>query len=400
MDNAIEDLKNAVDMREYMERFMPDKFEGCKHVNNGDVYICCPFHDEKTPSMLIHKERYKCFGCGESGDIIDMVMKTKNESFKEACLEIADNVGFKLHFEPPNPDYEAFKAEKLKLCRKYYANLQKNPNALNYLMNERRISEDMIQKFVLGLTAPDEYKYRQDVGSISNRIVFPIFEDVRKPSIIGMAYRRLIEDSSPKYINDPNQTGANGQNPKVAGVFTKGNVMYGMYQALPAIKEQGYAIVVEGYFDVISMHQSGICNTVGTMGALMTNEQAEWLSKKTRRVMLMLDSDQAGMNGARHAAKLLLARGMDVYICTLKCHDPDELCKSENFNGASVMSKRGEVRPAINVFVDDIVRGYEDMVTKERTKAIQMSKEYEEYITLQGQKDVFNRLLLKRLDML
>lgn len=398
MGDAIEELKEIVDLREYYQQHFLQKGDSVRPGGNGDVYVCCPFHNDKTPSLLLHKSKFKCFGCGKSGDVIDMVMELKNELFKDACLEIAENVGYPLQFEPPNPYHEAFKQHKLEQCRRYYSQLQQTPEALSYLMNERRISEDMIRKFVLGFTPKDEYKNRQDVSNIGSRIVFPIFADSRQATVLGMAYRRIVDDGTAKYINDPNQSGTNGQDPNVAGVFTKGDLLYGLYQAAKAIKEQRYIIVVEGYFDVIAMHQAGICNTVGTMGTAMTEKQADLIAKKAKTVLLMMDSDDAGKNGMKHAAKLLVKRGLDVHICSLTKHDPDELCRAENFNGTSVMNNKGLLRPAINMFVEDVVSKYEDVAIREREKALEKSIEYAECLS-GNQLKIFNQMIAKRLDM-
>ena len=158
---------------------------------------------------------------------------------------IGDNVGYDVVLEEPNPLFESYKDNLDNHTRRYWVNLQNNESALKYLMHERGISKEMINLFRLGFTDAEEYKYRTDMGNISNKIVFPILEPKRrKPKCVGMAYRGLTNDK-PKYINDVNQDGREGQDPNLTGVFVKGDLLYGMSFAYDSIAKKKCIIFLD-----------------------------------------------------------------------------------------------------------------------------------------------------------
>lgn len=331
VDINTKELKENAPIIPYIEKFYKDKINITKR-GGKMVFAKCIFHEEDTASLAIYENgTYKCFGCGEHGDIITLVQKLENVDFQSACIIIANNVGYKLDFIQTNPVIESYKDNLDEFSRRYWINLQHNGDAYNYITNIRKISPEMIDRFRLGLTDNEEYKYRKDLNNISNRIAFPILEHKRiNPKCVGMAYRS-IKDVKPKYINDHNQDGRNGQNPTLSGVFIKGNLLYGLAQAYDSISSNNFAFVVEGYFDVISMHQSGFENTVGIMGTSFTDEQINALSKVTKNVFLILDGDEAGEKAIKRYIPALAKHGLSVMVCMLKgFKDPDEMCKHFN----------------------------------------------------------------------
>lgn len=400
MESDIDGLKSVIDLRDYVNRFLKDYIQFDKESKNVS-FAKCVFHQENTPSLAFYSERFYCFGCGKCGDVIDLVMYLKKLDFKEACLEIASNVGYDLKFEPPNPVWEKFYAERLNHARRYYMNLLKNADAMNYLMNIRQISPDTIYKFMLGFTDADEYKYRQDMGNISSKIVFPIFDSRRTPTITGMAYRGLTNEK-PKYINDANQTGQNGQDKALDGAFVKGNMLYGYFQAKESIANEGYAIITEGYFDVISMHDSGLCNTVGIMGTKLTDAQAMLLAKRTDKAIIMLDADEAGKGGAVNAIKMLMSKGIVSSVCVLQdAHDADELCKGFNHDKKYIQSYIKKNLITSEMFlINSMTAKYKDFVVSERNRIVSEGRKICENMSDPVQKEVFMRTLYKEVDML
>ena len=396
------ELKANAPLIPYITTHYQDKIHIESRSKNA-VFAKCLWHDENTASLAFFANgTYKCFGgCGAHGDIITLVQSLENVSFEEACKIIGDNVGYEVVLEPPNIHHENYKNKLDDHTRRYWSLLQKNAEALNYLMNERGISSEMIDRFRLGFTGQEEYKYRSDIGNISSKIVFPILEHKRKnPKCVGMAYRGLTNDK-PKYINDANQDGRDGQDPNLAGVFIKGNMLYGLHQAYEGIKKTGYVTVVEGYFDVISLHQSGITNAVCTMGTSLTESQIATLSKVTNNVLLLYDGDPAGTSGMMHAIQNLFTAGINVAVCTLdRGYDPADLCKARRFDYHKVNNEiRDHTMPAIEFVIDKVAKPYESIAMKERMKAMQAATPILNAVKDDGMKQMYTARLFKRLDI-
>ena len=403
MDIDTDELKTYAPIIPYVKKFYKDKIHIVKETNNV-AFAPCIFHDEKTASLAFFANgTYKCFGggCGVSGDIITLVQSIENLKFQEACKMIGDNVGYDIILEEPNPVFESYKDTLDNHTRRYWSNLQNNGNALKYLLCERGISKEMIDLFRLGYTDPEEYKYRTDMGGISNKIVFPILEHKRrKPKCVGMAYRGLT-DEKPKYINDVNQDGREGQDPNLIGVFIKGDLLYGMPMAYENISKNNYAILVEGYFDVISLHQSGICNTVGSMGTSITDSQIKALCNVTNNVLLFLDGDKAGMSAMLKSIKDLYSAGLNVAVCILENNmDPADLCMSLNFDYFAINNAiKNHTKQGIELVVNNAVEKYENIATTERTKALRFAMPIIESVKDPAIKELYKSKLLKRLDI-
>lgn len=360
---------------------------------NGNTAFCnCIFHEENTGSLAFFPNgTYKCFGCGAHGDVITLVQKIENLSFQEACQFIGEKVGYEVILEPPNPEHERYKDTMDGHTRRYWNNLHNDGEAMRYLLLQRGLSEEIIQRFRLGLTDRDEYKYRKDLGDISHKIAFPILEHKkRNPKCIAMAYR-VIGDGVPKYINDKNKD----------GVFIKGETLYGYPLAYDSIKQAGHVIVVEGYFDVISMHQSGLCNTVATMGTAFTEKQATELYKITRNVLLFYDGDKAGKTSMLKNLSILYKTGFNVAVCIMDTPiDPDELCKAYQYDGQKIWRKMQEcIRQGMEVVIEQATMRYADMASKERRKAIEAASPIINEIQDPYIKEMYMKTLYKRLDL-
>ena len=370
-DIDTQELKSLAPIIPYIKTYYKDKIIIEKE-SDKVAFAKCIFHDENTASLAFYANgSYKCFGCGEHGDLITLVQKIENVDFQSACIIIANNIGYQLKMINVNPVWEQYKDNLDNHSRRYWCNLHDNAEALNYIVNTRRISKEMIDRFRLGLTCTNEYQYRPDMGNISNKISFPILEHKRiRPKCVGMAYRTM-KDEKPKYINDHNQTGQNGQNPELNGVFIKGNTVYGLAQSYEGIAKYNFAFVVEGYFDVISMHQSGFNNTVGIMGTSFTEEQIKAITKVTKNIFLLLDNDNAGKNATKKYISELLKYDVKIMICFMDgFKDPDEMCKAFDFNNQKIYNFiRSNMKYAVHYAIASELANFKEIVSSERVKA-------------------------------
>ncbi len=317
----------------------------------GSNYVCCcPFHGEKTPSFYVSRSKqiYKCFGCGEGGNVTSFVMKYENCTFPEALKILADKAGVKL----PEAEYseEAKRREsrrqKLLAVNKeaatfYYYQLrsERGSKAREYLdkralsdatrknfglgyapikgeelliyLRQKGYTDDLIRD--VGLAKVDER--RGTVTQFWNRVIFPI-QDINH-RVIGFGGRIMgADDKGPKYLNSPETE-----------IFDKSRNLYGMNYARTA--RTGNIILCEGYMDVISMHQSGFTQAVASLGTAFTPGQAGLIKKYTKDVLLAYDSDGAGVKAALRAIGILKDAGMSGKIINMSPYkDPDEFIKN------------------------------------------------------------------------
>lgn len=309
----------------------------------------CPFHSEKTPSFTVSQERgiFKCFGCGKSGNAITFLMDSLGLSYIEAIKNLAKRANITIL------DRNYTKKEKENLSRKELI-LQVLNNACDYyrkMLNttagkiaeqffyKRGFSADIINEFLLGY-APDSWDatlkellkrgfsldliseagliVSKDDGSyydrFRGRVIFPIQNNLGK--IIAFGARQLNDsDSQPKYINSPQTS-----------VYDKSNSLYGLFQAKNEIRAKKSAILVEGYADVLTLHQAGFKNCVASSGTALTKEQLDILSKLAKTLFLAYDSDDAGLKATERAIDLALELGFDLRIVRLPHgEDPDSL---------------------------------------------------------------------------
>jgi len=402
MDINIEELKVAAPIIDYVEKFYPNMIRFVEKSSNCCKAYCIWHQDTDSPSLAFFANgSYKCFGCGEHGDIIALVMKLENVGFLEACKIIGDNVGYEVILTPPNPYHEAYKDTMDNHSRRYWYNFQMNDYAKEYMMVNRGLTKETLNLFRIGLTDTNEYLYRKDIGNISSRISFPILENkIHNPKCIAMGYRTL-KDEKPKYINDCNQEGKPNQDPNVAGVFTKGNVLYGYPMACQSIRKNNYAILTEGYVDVLSMHQAGLTNTVSTMGTAVTETQVLLLKNLTKNIILILDSDKAGINAMLKVLPLLFKHGLNVKICTLdKGMDPADLCLKYDFNHNKIANIIKENTIQAEMFlINSSVAAYESYVVAERKRIIENIMPIFNVMENSISKNIYIDTLLKRIDM-
>ena len=407
MDFDAATIKEAMPLAEYIQTFYPDEPIVLK---GGSEFICCPVHDDKEPSCLLNEYSYKCFSCGATGSVLDFVAAKEGyelpADFLRVCQHIGAQLGIEVKITPPTPAHEAYKDEMDELNKRYWKELKSNAEAVQYLTQERGLTPETIQAFRLGATPADEYITRGR-GFISNRLVFPILEmkapvKGKRTKCIAMAYRKLDHDSDePKYVNDPNQDGLKGKDPELKGVFIKGETLYGYPQAYEEIRKRKFAIVVEGYMDVISMHQAGLRNTVGCMGTALTDTQMNILRKMTSNLYLFLDSDAAGQSNMVRVLPMLLAKGFTVKIINgTNGKDPADICKEFEFKTDRVNRYiKDHSEYAVTSVINQCCQSYEEAVIRERTMALRAITPLLDTIQDPCERLVYQKMLYKKLDL-
>ncbi|MBI6871734.1 DNA primase [Clostridium aciditolerans] len=353
----------------------------------------CPFHHEKTPSfsVSVDKQIYKCFGCGEAGNVITFVMKTKNLNFPEAVKLLADRVNIDLELDHDNDNknnnFEKLYTLNVESARYFFNCLQKDDTAKKYLIN-RGITEATIRKFGLGysidrwdglirhlkakryteldmLTAGLVIKSQKGsyYDRFRNRIIFPVFN--YKGKVIGFG-GRVLDDSKPKYLNSPETS-----------LFKKGINLYGLNFAIKNNNSRMF-IIVEGYMDCISLHQHGITNAVASLGTALTMNQAKLMKRYADKVIISYDADSAGQMATLRGLEILKKAGLDVRVLIVpQGKDPDEFIRN---NGKEAFLKLiQEALPLIdyriNVLKNELNLSDSDDIVKYAEKTLEMLEE-------------------------
>ena len=350
-DDIIEEVRMKNDIVDVISQYV-------KLTRKGSSYFgLCPFHNEKTPSFSVtpSKQMYYCFGCGAGGNVYNFIMEYENYSFGEALSHLADRAGVEL----PKIEYSREAREKAeqraalleinKLAAQYfYYQLRREGGKTAYgYLTGRGLSEETIRKFGLGYSdkySDDLYKYLKGKGysdellresglfnvderrgmydKFWNRVIFPIMDVNNR--VIGFG-GRVMGDGKPKYLNSPETK-----------IFDKSRNLYGLNVARTTRKN--YLILCEGYMDVIAMHQAGFTNAVASLGTALTSGHASLVKRYTREVLLLYDSDGAGIRAALRAIPILREAGVTSRVVSLKpWKDPDEFIKNE---GAEAFEER------------------------------------------------------------
>lgn len=344
-DSKKEEIRDAADIVEVVEDYVKLKRSGRSYKG------LCPFHDENTPSFHVTPDLgiYKCFGCGESGDVFNFVMEMEGVGFVEAMRTLADRYGVSLpEEEDPEFDeehhlregiYHALRYAGVFFYRKLIESSAAEP-ARQYL-HKRGYNREVIKKFGLGF-APGggEELYRAAIDSGLNeeylveaglikpsqrgegyydtfrgRLMFPIFNPSGK--VIAFAGRIIGKEKAAKYINSPQTR-----------VYNKSEVVYGVNFAKNAIRKSGEVLLVEGYTDVITLNQEGIENVVASSGTSLTAGQMHLLHRYGETITMIYDSDSAGQTAMKRGINIGLAEGMDVKLLELpEGEDPDSFVR-------------------------------------------------------------------------
>ena len=319
----------------------------------GNNYVgLCPFHNEKTPSFMVSadKQIFRCFGCGEGGNVISFIMKWEKTSFPEAVRFLANRAGITISEEDDPVKNARLKElneayEINELVKDFYQYILANHpvagEARNYL-KKRGLTEETIDKFQIGFAppswdgllhflnkkgyAPEKLEKLGVVLARSkgkpgfydrfrNRVMFPIW-DIRG-KVVGFG-GRVLDDSVPKYLNSPETI-----------LFNKSHLLYGINKAAESIRRNDQAIIVEGYLDVITCHQAGISNVVASLGTAFTREQGKLLLRYSQAVIMAYDADAAGVHATMRGWQLLDDLGCRVRVVSIPDgKDPDEFIRA------------------------------------------------------------------------
>ena len=315
---------------------------------SGRNYIgLCPFHNDKSPSFTVSQDKqiYKCFSCGEAGNVLTFIMKYKKLNFLEAAKYLADKASITLNMG--SKENSAVSKKKLLMykinvdsARYFFANLQKNKYSKDYFLN-RCIKEETIKRYGLGYSIDNWHAlmnylkkrgYKEEIlleaglilrsekkGNLydrfRNRVMFPVF-DV-KGNVIGFG-GRVLDDSKPKYLNSPETI-----------IFQKGINLYGLNFAIKNNLKEDFIIIVEGYMDLIALHQAGITNVVASLGTALTVNQARLLKRYVSKVIISYDADVAGQTATLRGLEILKNAGFEIKVLTVpQGKDPDEFVRN------------------------------------------------------------------------
>ncbi|HXB44484.1 MAG TPA: DNA primase [Puia sp.] len=339
---TIQQILSRIDIVDIVGGFVRLKKRGSNYLG------LCPFHNEKTPSFTVSpvKEIYKCFGCGRSGNTISFLMEHEKYSYVDTLRWLASKYNIEIEQTEASPEIKLQQqvAESLfiinNFAQKYFSEIlfenEEGQNVgLSYL-KERGFREDIIQKFQLGycLWQRDAFakaalskQYRSEflqksglvvmredklMDNYRGRIIFPVHNQTGK--IIGFGARVIKNnDKAPKYINTPENE-----------IYVKSKLLYGSYFARQAIDKNDECLLVEGYTDVISLHQAGIENVVASGGTSLTQDQLRLIKKYTSNLTIIYDGDSAGIKAALRGLDMALEEGLNVKLVLIPGNeDPD-----------------------------------------------------------------------------
>jgi DNA primase len=367
----IDDLKRQADIVRIVQDYVPLKKAGANWV------ACCPFHKETKPSFSVNpsKEIFYCFGCQKGGSVFTFVMEIERVSFPESIKLIAEKAGVPLPKMIDDGRFEARRRESDEVIELNQWALQwwqdqlqhKAAASVREYLKQRGITDETAEIFRLGF-APDSWEalsthlrqkgatqeqleksglvVKKDEGGsydrFRGRLMFPVFDALGKP--IAFGGRTLDPDGEPKYLNSP-ETSA----------YIKGRHLYGLNLTRDEIRRQDFAILVEGYLDLIVPYQAGVRNVVASLGTALTPEQVKLIGRFARRVVVNYDGDRAGVQAAKRAIETILAEDIEVKVLVLPDNaDPDDFIRKIGVNEYN--RRRGEAQPHIQFVIDQAMR--------------------------------------------
>jgi DNA primase len=368
----IDDLRRQADIVRVVQDYVSLKKKGANWM------ACCPFHQEKTPSFSVNpsKDIFYCFGCQKGGSVFNFVMEIERVSFPEAIKIVAEKVNMPLPAMQDDQKYESRRKEAdevvelnswaLEWWEGQLAEGNAEARTAREYIEGRSITDETRQTFRLGY-APDSWDglsshlkrkgasagqiersglvVKKDAGGFYDRfrgrVIFPVLDAQGRAVAFG---GRVMATGEPKYLNSP-ETAA----------YTKGRHLYGLHQTRDDIRRKKFAILVEGYLDLIIPYQFGVRNAVASLGTALTPEQAKLLGRFARRVVVNYDGDRAGVSAAKRAIETLLAEDFDIKVLVLpEGADPDEFIKSAGVEAYN--ERRGAALPHIQFVLDQAMR--------------------------------------------
>ncbi|HEY6062647.1 MAG TPA: DNA primase [Chitinophagaceae bacterium] len=340
--NTIQQILGRLDIIDVIGGFVKLKKRGTNYIG------LCPFHNEKTPSFTVSpsKEIYKCFGCGRSGNTISFVMEHEKYSYVDTLKWLANKYGIEIEetYQTDEQKQSQLAADGLFIinnfaqqffARQLFETEEGQDIGLSYF-KERGFREEIIQKFQLGYSPEQRDAFTKEAlakqynpellikaGLVTNRneqltdnyrgrVIFPVHNHSGK--VLGFGARILkSNDKAPKYINSPENE-----------IYVKSKILYGSYFARQAIDKAGECLLVEGYTDVISLHQAGIENVVASGGTSLTTDQLRLIKKYSNNITIIYDGDPAGVKAALRGLDLALEEGLNVKLVLIPDNeDPD-----------------------------------------------------------------------------
>lgn len=403
----IERIINHFDIVDIVSQYIPLKKAG------RNYKALCPFHEEKTPSFVVSPEKqlFHCFGCGIGGNLFTFLMKWEKVTFPEAVKMLADKAGISF----PTLDRgkkkgvgreEAYRTNEL-AARLFQEILEKNKAIQDYL-RKRGFTQKVIREFGLGY-APSSGDFlklaRQKEISLENlkqsnlvgtsqgkegwyawfrfRLIFPIFDTEGR--ICGFA-GRVLDNSLPKYVNSPQSV-----------VFDKGKILYGLNFSKEAIRKKEEVILVEGYIDVIALHQAGLENVVASMGTSLTPSQVRLIKRYSDRVLIAYDQDKAGIAATLRSFDLLMNADLQVEIVNMpQGMDPEELVRKEGID--SFLEKKKKAIPYFDYRLDMAISNRSSMARRDKGDVVAILFSILEKTKLEGRQEMIRRLS-QRLDL-
>jgi DNA primase len=369
----LDDLKRQADIVRVIQDYVQLKKKGANWM------ACCPFHKEKTPSFSVSpaKEIFYCFGCHKGGSVFNFVMEIERVSFPEAIRIVADKIGMPLPKMEDDGRFEARRHEAddvielnswaLEWWQQQLETGKEARIAREYLV-QREITEETQKTFRLGY-APDSWDalslYLRQKGATQQqiersglvvkkeegtgyydrfraRLMFPVIDAHGRP--IAFGGRALKADDKAKYINSPETV-----------AYVKGRNLFGLNLTRDEIRRQGFAILVEGFLDLIVPYQAGVRNVVASLGTALTAEQAKLLSRFARKVVVNYDGDRAGVQAAKKSIEILLAEDLEVKVLVLPDNtDPDEFIRK--FGVTEYQRRRAQAQPHIQFVIENALR--------------------------------------------
>ena len=324
--NTIDKIRDLADITDVISTEIELKRRGINY------FGVCPFHDENTPSFSVSpsKQIYHCFGCGNGGNVFTFIMEFQKLTFFEAIKFLANKYNVVLDIENSNSSSNEYSFLKrihedstLLFQQNLFSDAGKGP--LQYLM-DRNLSESVIKKFRIGFAIDSwnnlynkisfDYKdkfqnimktglfIRSDKGTFDrfrSRIIFPIFH--QSGEVIAFGGRDYKKNDLAKYLNSPE-----------TAIYQKSNILYGLHITKDDIRKEGYALLVEGYMDLLQLYQAGIKPVVSVSGTSLTKNHANLISKHVKKVILLYDGDSAGANAVLRAGFILLQVGIEAYV--------------------------------------------------------------------------------------
>lgn len=375
--DAVEEVRRRNDIVEVVSSYVSLRKAGRNYVG------LCPFHGEKTPSFTVNREKqiFYCFGCGEGGNVVTFVMKVNAMTFPEAIRHLASRAGVSL------PERRLTAAEREKVSRReqifevntlaegYFRRSLHSPageRARAYLKN-RGLKEETIETFRLGYSPEGWRNLRDFLASrrvklelaeeaglvvkgqkggyydrFRDRLIFPIHDTNGRVVAFG---GRVIGEGEPKYLNSPESP-----------VYVKGRILYGLGINREAVRREGYAIVVEGYLDLLTLWDRGIKNVVATLGTALTRDHVDLLRRFADGAAVVFDADEAGRKALSRSLGLFLAGGLPCRAVVLpEGYDPDDHVRAFGPEGFGELVAKA--RPAVEYYIDTVfgTRGAVDM---------------------------------------